>query len=275
MAPRLALSVNWGQGISNAWSSVANIIPKLIAFAVIMIVGYFICKAIYKVLERVLRRLGTERLAERAGSQRALAGSKWDATTIVCKLIYYMLLLVVLQLALGVFGPNPISTMVHSVVAWLPRAIVACVIVVVAFAIANVVREMISNILAAQSYGRTLGWVAWGFIAFIGVIAALGQIGVATFVLGPILWSVLAIIAGVAIVGVGGGLIAPMRSRWERMLNHAEQETMRVRAGMPAAVTAYQQGRTDAQTGQPSMPPSTASQQNPNQDWGREGGATS
>lgn len=273
MAPRLALTVNWGQGISNAWSSVANIIPKVIAFAVIMLVGWFICKALYKVLDRVLRRIGTERLAERAGSDRMLAGSKWDATTIVCKLIYYMLLLVVLQLALGVFGPNPISTMVHSVVAWLPRAIVACVIIVVAMAIANAVRDVITNVLAAQSYGALLGRIAWGFIVFFGAIAALAQVGIATFVLGPILWSVLAIISGVAIVGVGGGLIAPMRSRWERMLNHAEQETTRVRAGMPAAVTAYQQGRTDA-SGQPATQPTTT-QQNPNENWGRESGTTS
>ena len=39
MGPRMAISVNWGQGISNAWSSVANIIPKLLAFAVIMLMG--------------------------------------------------------------------------------------------------------------------------------------------------------------------------------------------------------------------------------------------
>lgn len=274
MAPRLALSVNWGQGISNAWSSVANIIPKLIAFAVIMLIGWFVCKAIYKVLDRVLRRIGTERLAERAGSQRMLAGSKWDATTIICKLVYYMLLLVVLQLALGVFGPNPISTMVHSVVAWLPRAIVACVIVVVAMAIANAVRELITNVLAAESYGATLGWIAWGFIAFFGAIAALAQAGIATFVLGPILWSVLVTIAGVAIVGLGGGLIAPMRSRWERMLNRAEQETTKLSATMPSAVSAYQQGRTDAQSGQPATPPSAA-RTKPEQNWGREGGTTS
>jgi hypothetical protein len=32
------------------------------------------------------------------------------------------------------------------------------------------------------------------------------------------------IIGALLIVGVGGGLIAPMRQRWERMLSHAEQE---------------------------------------------------
>jgi len=267
MGPRLAISVNWGQGISNAWSSVANIIPKLLAFAVIMFIGWLICKAIAKALDAVLRRVGVERMAEKAGASRFLSGSKWDTTAILTKVVYYGLLLVVVQLALGVFGPNPISDMIHSVVAWIPKAIVALVIVVVAMWLANLAREFVSNILSAASYGRALGWVAWGFIAFFGAIAALAQIGVATFVLGPILNAVLFSLAGIAIVGVGGGLIQPMRSRWERMLTKAEQETTRVSGSVQQNALAYQKGRADARAGQPtdtqtSMP------------YGREPGTT-
>jgi hypothetical protein len=34
-----------------------------------------------------------------------------------------MVLLVTLQLAFGVFGNNPVSTMLNAVVGWLPKAI--------------------------------------------------------------------------------------------------------------------------------------------------------
>jgi hypothetical protein len=47
---------------------------------------------------------------------------------------------------------------------------------------------------------------------------------VATTVTTPILITVLAIIAGVIVVGVGGGLIKPMQNRWDGWLNRAEQE---------------------------------------------------
>ena len=268
MGPRLAISVDWGSGITNAWTSVTRIIPKLIAFAVIMFVGWLICKAIAKVLDAVLRRIGVERMAERAGAGRFLSNSKWDTTAILVKVVYYGLLLVFLQLALGVFGPNPISTMIHSVVAWIPKAIVALVIVVVAMWLANVAKEFISNILSAASYGKVLGWVAWAFIAFFGAIAALAQIGVATFVLGPVLNAVLFTLAGVAIVGVGGGLIQPMRSRWERMLTKAESETTRVQASVQQNALAYQKGRADARAGQPAT--ETQSQM----PYGREPGTT-
>ncbi|MBW8803795.1 MAG: hypothetical protein JF587_08030 [Catenulisporales bacterium] len=271
MGPRLAISVDWDQGISNAWSSVADIIPKLFAFAVIIVVGWLVCRAIARALDAVLRRAGVERLAERAGAGRFLAGSKWDTTAILTKVVYYGLLLVVLQLALGVFGPNPVSEMVHSVVAWLPKGIVAMVIIVVSMAIANVAREFVSSILSSVSYGRVLGWVAWAFIAFFGIVAALAQAGIATFVLGPLLNAVLFTVAGIAIVGVGGGLIQPMRSRWERMLATAEQETTRVVATASGNASAYQMGRSDAQTGQPPGTQGTGPGQTP---YGREPGTT-
>src|SRR5512139_722035 len=209
MASSVALSVDFGQGFSDAWSSVINIVPKLVAFAVIMLIGWLIAKAIAKVLDVLLRRIGVERMAEKAGMERVLRDSTWDTTTIICKVVYYGLLLVTLQLAFGVFGPNPISTMIHSVVAWLPKALVAIVIFVVAMAIANVVRDIVANTLSSTTYGRTVGTVAWAFIAFFGAIAALAQVGIATFVLGPLVWAVLLAIAGIAIVGLGGGLIQP------------------------------------------------------------------
>jgi hypothetical protein len=79
--------------------------------------------------------------------------------------------------------------------------------------------------------------VAAVFITALGVIAALSQIGIAIAVTLPVLITVLATVGGILVVGVGGGLITPMRQRWERWLDHAEQE---------AQSQAYQRGREDA-----------------------------
>ncbi|MFJ9775095.1 hypothetical protein ACIRVF_28255 [Kitasatospora sp. NPDC101157] len=248
MAQQLALSVDFGSGFTQAWSKIAKVIPQFIAFLVILVIGWFVAKAIAGVLDRVLRRIGSERVAERAGMARYLSGSKYDMTGIICKIVYYAILLMALQLAFGVFGPNPISVMIHSIVAWLPRGIVAVAIVVVAMAIANAVRDIVGNALSGAAYGRTVSTVAWGFIVALGVIAALGQVGIATAITGPVLIAALATITGVLVVGVGGGLIMPMRQRWERWLDSAEQETARLRG------SAYQAGRSDALANQPVRP---------------------
>ncbi|MEV7927931.1 MULTISPECIES: mechanosensitive ion channel family protein [unclassified Kitasatospora] len=252
MAQQLALSVDFGSGFTDAWSKIAKFIPQFIAFLAILVIGWIVAKAIAKVLDRVLRKVGSERVAERAGMARHLSGSNYDMTGIICKIVYYAILLMVLQLAFGVFGPNPISVMIHSIVAWLPRGIVAVAIVVVAMAIANGVRDIVRNALAGASYGRTVATIAWAFIVALGVIAALGQAGIATAITGPVLIAALATIAGVLVVGVGGGLILPMRQRWERWLDHAEQESAKLRG------SAYQAGRADVLANQPARPTTQA-----------------
>lgn len=240
-------SINFSQGLTDAWSAVARIVPKIVAFIVIFAIGWFIARLLARVLETVLRKVGFERVAERGGVSRALANSKYDATGLVCKVVYYALLLVTLQLALGVFGTNPVSTMIDGVVAWLPRGIVALVIVIVAAAIARVVRDLVGGALSGLSYGHVLATIASVFVLGLGIIAALGQAGIATAITGPVLIAVLAAIVGVIVVGVGGGMVMPMRERWERMLNSAENDARNAKAVRGA----YQQGHTDAMTGQP------------------------
>lgn len=246
-------SINFSSGLTDAWSTVARIVPKFVGFLVILVIGWFISRLLARALDTLLRKVGFERVAERGGVSHALANSKYDATGIVSKVVYYALLLITLQLALGVFGTNPVSTMINGVVAWLPRGLVALVIVVVAAAIARVVRDLVGGALSSLSYGNALATIASVFVLGIGLIAALGQAGIATTITGPILVAVLAAIVGVLVVGVGGGLVQPMRERWERMLDSAEHE---VRNAAPGISGAYQRGRGDAMTGQQGGRPS-------------------
>ena len=229
MAQSSPSAVDWEGGVTNAWNSVATFVPKAIAFLVILLVGWLVAKALAKVADAVLERVGFDRAVERGGVKQALAKSKYDASDIVAKLVYYFVFLTALVMAFNVFGPNPISTLLAGVIAFLPKLAVAILIVVVAAAIAKAVKDLVGGALGGLSYGNTLATIASVFILGIGIIAALNQIGVATAVTTPILVTVLATIGGILVVGVGGGLIKPMQQRWDRWLYNAEQEAPRVR----------------------------------------------
>ncbi|MET8552743.1 mechanosensitive ion channel family protein [Micromonospora zamorensis] len=237
------MSDNVSDAVGDALRSVMLFLPKAVAFLAILVAGWLIAKAVLKIVEKVLERVGFDRAVERGGIRRALSRSRYDASDIVAKLVYYGLLLFTLQLAFGIWGPNPISDLLGAVIAWLPRAFVAIVIVVVAAAIANAVKDIISGALGGLSYGRVLATIASVFILGLGVIAALNQIGVATAVTTPVLIAVLATIGGILVVGVGGGLIRPMQSRWEAWLTRAEQESQQI----AAHARAYREGRRDAE----------------------------
>lgn len=237
--------------LGDGLSAVATFVPKFVAFLLILIIGLFVAKAIGKAIDKVLERVGFDRAVERGGIRRALERSKYDASAIVGKLVYYALVLFVLQMAFGVFGPNPISELLTGVIAFLPKAIVAIIIVVVAAAIAAAVRDLVSNTLSSLSYGRTLANIAAFFIIGLGVIAALNQVGIATTVTMPVLIAVLGTIAGILIVGVGGGLIRPMQSRWEQYLDTMSTETRKVRAEAERAPSAREQVRGMADRARP------------------------
>jgi hypothetical protein len=227
-------------------TTIAEFVPKLALFLVILVVGLIIAKVIAKALNAVLERVGFDRAVERGGIKKALSGSKMDASDIVAKLIYYTLLLFVLQLAFGVFGANPISRLIEDVIRFLPSLVVAIIILVVAASIAAAVKGLLQNMLGGLSYGSTLANVASAFILFLGVVAALNQVGVATTVTTPVLVAILATVAGVIIVGVGGGLIRPMQQRWESYLSTAEREAPRLKQQAQDAPSVREQAQSAA-----------------------------
>src|SRR5215210_380492 len=228
-APTVIHAVDFEQGVSDAWSNIATFIPKLLFFAIVLLVAWLLAKVLAKAVNGILERVGFDNAVERGGVKQALAKSQYDASDIVAKLVMYAIMLFTLVIAFNVFGPNPISDLLQDVIAFLPKLIVAIIIVVVASAIAKGVKDLIGNMLGGLSYGKMLANIASIFILFLGVIAALNQIGVATAVTTPILVTILATIGGVIVVGAGGGLIRPMQSRWEGWLMSAQRETQNMR----------------------------------------------
>ena len=213
------------EGLGDAWASIATFLPKLVAFLLILIVGYFIAKAIAKVVDGILERVGFDRAVERGGVGRALAQSRFDASDILGKIIFWALFLFVLQLAFGVFGPNPISDLIHGVISYLPNVFVAIVIVVVGAAIAAAVKEIVEAALGGLSYGRALAFAASAAILVVTFFAAVSQLNVAEEIFNPLFYALLAIIVGSAIVAIGGGGIRTMSTYWERFAQRADQES--------------------------------------------------
>jgi hypothetical protein len=248
MTDSIAAPMAATSAVGDALRSVALFVPKFVAFLAILVVGWLVARALRTVVTKVLGRVGFDRWVERGGIKAALARSKYDASDIVARLVYYAVLLFTLQLAFGVWGPNPVSDLIKGIVAWLPKALVAIIIVVVAAAIASAVRDIVGNALGGLTYGRALANAASWFIIGIGVIAALNQIGVATTVTTPILIAVLATIAGILVVGIGGGLVRPMQQRWENWLDRAgaESATIAERAKAYSASQASQREAAEA-----------------------------
>ncbi|MBA3289880.1 MAG: hypothetical protein H0U17_00115 [Actinobacteria bacterium] len=264
-------------GLGDAWASIATFIPKFLAFLLILVIGYFVAKAVAKVIDQVLERVGFDRAVERGGIKKALAHSSYDASGILGKVAFYVIMLFVLQLAFGMFGPNPVSELITGVVSYLPNIFAAILIIVIGAAIAAAVKEIVEASLGGLSYGRGLAIGASTAILVVTVFAALDQLRIAEDIVTGLFYAILAIVVGSAVVAIGGGGIKTMQRYWERAAEKADQESSNMREEMGGAGERIrqraQQRAEQARQASPSQQQSTQPQQVPQTQGGYEQGA--
>ena len=233
-------AIEFSQGIEDAFGNVMEFIPKLLGFLLILVIGYLVVKAISKIADKALERVGFDRAVERGGIKAALDKTQYDASDIVSKVIFYGLFLLVLQAAFGVFGTNPVSDLITSVIAFVPKVLVAIAIVVVMSAIAAAAKVMIQGFLGTLSYAKALANVAAGAIVAVGIFAALSQLEIAPAIVNGLFYGLLALVVGSGIIAIGFGGVQPMQQVWTNSLNKISEEAPKVRR-------AAQQGKQDMQ----------------------------
>lgn len=231
------LAIDFQQGLTEAWERIATFVPKFLGFLAILVLGFVIAKLIAKAVDGLLERIGFDRWVERGALKTALDRSKLDASDLLSVVAFWAVFLIALQLAFGVFGPNPVSDLIQGIIAYLPNLFAAVVILVITAALAKVVTDLLVATLGAISGGD---WIARGAgvaILVIGVFAALNQLEIAPEIVNGLFYALLAIIVGTAIVAFGGGGIQTARRYWERASERVEMKAAEVRqeADLPEA----------------------------------------
>ena len=245
----MPLAVDFQGGLTSAWSNVITFVPKLAAALLIILVGYLLAKVIACVLNKILERVGFDRAVERGGLKQALARSKYDPSDIIAKLAFWLIFLVSLQIAFGVFGPNPISDLLQGLIAYLPKVLVAIVIIVVSAAAAKAATDLLSNLLSSVSGGQVIAKGAGIAVLVFGAFAALDQLQTAPRIVTGLWYAILAAVVGSVIVAVGGGGIATMQHYWERTASQAEQRAPQLRQQVQQSAAASEYDATGITTG--------------------------
>lgn len=233
--------------LERAWENVVEMLPKIALFLLILIVGWIVARVIAQLLDTALDKVGFDRWVERGGIKTALARSDYDASDLLSKVVFYGLVLVVLQLAFGVFGDNPISDLIDGLVSYLPNVFVAILVIVIAAYVAAAVRDIARSSLGALSYGEVLASIAYVAILLVGIFAALDQLEIAPTIVTGLFYALLAIVAGSLIIAIGGGGIQPMKSRWELWLSKAEEEVPRIAAAAESESSSQPGGAAQAE----------------------------
>lgn len=228
----LLARIEWGQGITDAWTKITTMVPKVIAFLAILLIGLFVAGVIKRAVKRVLDRVGFAKLVQRVGLDDEVAKMKMTPSELVARLVRFVVVFVTISTAFSVFGTNnPVSRFLNSMVAYTPKVIASLAIIAVAAALAKWAARSLQRVaptvglppVAAKAAPIAI-WVVAGF-------AVLDQLEVAPDVVRALLYAVLGIVVGSSVIAIGGGGIVPMRSRWERSLARYDE----MRANRPAS----------------------------------------
>ena len=232
----LAQDTGFKAGFDRSLEDFAQLLPKIGYFLLILIVGIIVAKFVQKIVTKVLQKVGFDRVVERGGIKQALSKSKYDAAAILGKIVYYFIFLGVLSMAFAVFGSdNPISQFIAAIVAFLPRLFVAVLALVIAFAVAAAVKDLLQNMLGGLSYGSTLANVSSLFIIALGVFFALDQLQIAPHIVGGIFYALLALIVIPPIIAFGVGGIDPAREAIRNLQSKGQQKAQEVKATAQSA----------------------------------------
>lgn len=222
----LLAQIDVEQGLEEAWADVVTFAPKLLGFFVILLIGYFVAKALSKLADALLERVGFDGLVERGSMRQAFERSKTDPSDVIGVIVFWLVFLIALQLAFGIWGPNPVSDLLEGLIAYLPNLIVAVVILVIAAVIARALTDVLEPMLGAVRGGSVIAKGAGIAILVVGAFAALDQLQVAPAIVTGLFYALLVMVVGSAVVAFGVGGI-PIARRWLERWSHSAESTAR------------------------------------------------
>jgi hypothetical protein len=198
-------------------------IPKIIGFAVIVIVGWLLSSLVERGVAAILRAIRFNELATRSGLADFVnkMGTGTDSAGMIGLVAKWFIRLIALVVAFDALGLPAVSDVLRDLLLWLPNVVVALVVLVIgglaARALSNLVRGsmMEAGLANANLLAKIASALVWAF----AIVVAVNQIGIATTLVNTLFMAFVGAIAlglGLAF-GLGGRETAGrILDRWYR-----------------------------------------------------------
>ncbi|MEH7128624.1 mechanosensitive ion channel [Neobacillus drentensis] len=140
------------------WYSYFNQLPNLLFALLVLLVGWLIAKSIGKGVEAILKKTNfDDRLFSNLGNR------KYSSEVIIGKIVYYILLVIVWIIFFNIlnlsFIATPLVQMLSSITGAIPNVLKAALILLLAWAVASLLRILFKKAVAMFHFERLL--VKW------------------------------------------------------------------------------------------------------------------
>lgn len=175
---------SWGEAFMTSMSGALMVfmaaLPKILAFVVILLVGWFIASLLAKFVAMLLRKVNFNQLAERAGIESFMRGMGTDASGFLAGVVKWFVRLIAVVVAFDALGLPAVSEFLREVLLWIPNLVVALVVLVIGGLAAKALSTFVRGAIEKAGLGNpdllaTIASVAvWAF----AIIVAVNQLGV-------------------------------------------------------------------------------------------------
>jgi hypothetical protein len=192
-------------------------LPRLLAAIGILMAGFAIAKMIERATDLALHKIGFDRWMNEGGVTEALerAGTRLDPSTVLAKLVFWTVMLLVILLAADALGIEAVNSLFAELVAYIPNVIAAVIVLVLGILLGEFVKDLVLASAGGLPGGPTLGRAAKASVILLAVFMALEQLNIAQDIVLVFFIAVVgaaALAAGIAF-GLGGREIAAEVSR--------------------------------------------------------------
>ncbi len=217
------LSTSLQQGLD----SLFGFIPNLIGFLLILVVGYFIARAIKAVITKVLEKVGLDRHLHsgQAGEFLERVSPGASPSRLIGAVAFWFIFLFVLSAAIGALQIPAVTAFMNQVLAYLPNVIVAVLIFVLAGVVAAAVAALVARTMGDTPTGKVVASVVPALVMGIAIFMILNQLRIAPEIV-QITYTALigALALGLALAfGLGGREVAAEMLRGAYRKGHEEK----------------------------------------------------
>ncbi len=160
------------------WDELSDVLPGLLAAALIMFAGYFVARQLQRWTDKTLERLHFKRLADAGGLTEAAHRVRLDPVRAIAKLVFWLTMLVVVLLASSALGLENVREMFGRMLSFIPTLISATVVIILGMIIGEFVRALVMASAGNVEGVPTVAKLAKGAMVLIAFFMALQQVGV-------------------------------------------------------------------------------------------------
>lgn len=202
------VTTSTSHAFAQAWASIVDFLPMLLAAVIVFVIGWFISIGIGKLVSEVLRKLGFNNIFKKTGWENAFkrADMEVDPAQFIGVITKWIFVIIFLMIASDIIGWSSFSVLLGQIIVWIPNLIVAIVILVVAIVLADILEKIVRatvdrmGVASANFLGSLTKWV----IYIVAILAILSQLNVASTIVNSIIFGIVATF--VLAVGLAFGL---------------------------------------------------------------------